>query len=372
MGASAALTLGFLVTGCGVSPVAVGDGPTGPRTVLQANDAQDGRLRWQIDLGPSDGATTPVLVGDTVIVAAPAGDATAYALDDGHVRWTIKDAPLPGAATGDLAVFDLTDRIEARRAGTGEVAWVRRTPGNLIMALAGGPLALVVDPAPAAAKRAVGKKRPAAKATLPRSRVSLLDAASGRDAWAATLPGRVDLDSSAVSARHILATYAQDYSGRTTVKALRLVDGRSEWSYPAGPVNSVSSAGDIPAVTIGLDRAKAAALDPKTGKRLWEVAEDDMIDPRLAPFLGLDGTTAFRRDPRTGKRLPGTVPAAYGIGAHGDLLVGADGRTLTALRGATEAWSAAVPRGADPVTYLDLDDRVVVSVTALGQKRDRG
>lgn len=360
--AVSALVLGSLVSGCGAAKVTAA-GPTGSRTVLQANDAADGSLRWQIDLGRT-GATTPVLVGDSVVVAAPGGGATAYALEDGAARWSVPEAGAPHAVAGDLAVFDLGDRLEARRAADGEVAWTRATGGDLIQARAGGPLALVAQ--------AAAKKPLVETAARPGpSWLSLLDPATGADRWSARLPGRVDIDSSAVSARHVLATYATDYSGRTTVAALRLADGKREWSYPAGPVNSVSAAGEIPAVTVGVDRARAEALDPRTGKRLWAVTEDDMIDARLAPFLGQDGTVAFRRDPRTGKRLPGTVPAAYGVGVHGDLLVGADGRTLTALRGADEAWTAEVPRGAAPVTYLDVDERVVVSVTAVGQKDDR-
>ena len=368
---------GQVVSACALLAVAAGCGApvtlqgrtagAAPRTVLQANDAGDGHLKWQIDLGPSDDATEPVLVGDVVVVGRPGSGATAYDVDNGRIRWAVPKAGLPAVVTGGLAVFDFADRIEARRADTGAVAWTRKTAGDLIQAHAGGPLALVVDPAP---ERSAAKA-PHASAKPVRSRVALLSAATGRNTWLAVLPGRVDPTNSAVSDRHILATYATDYSGRNTVAALRMANGVAEWSYPASPVNAVSAAGEIPAVTVGLDRARAEALDPSTGHPLWEAPEDDMLDSRLAPFLGQDGMRAFRRDPLTGARLPGEVPAAYGVGAHGDLLVGAAGQTLTAVRDGAEAWTADVAPGAEPVTYLDVDDRVVVSVTAVGQKHPR-
>jgi outer membrane protein assembly factor BamB len=355
-----------------------GQAPSGPRTVLQINDAADGHLHLQAELAARPDATEPVLVGDTVLVGGAGASVTAYAVDTGRVRWTAPDTSLPAAVSGDLAVFDYPDRIEARRAGTGMVVWTRRTGGNLIQSPRSGPLALVdhLGGKPGASKtgaRKPGASKPGATGPVAlRSRVTLVDPSTGADVWSTVVAGRVDLQSSGVSTRHILATYAADYSGRSTVAALRLSDGRIDWTYPAGPVNSVSAAGEIPAVTVGLDRTRAEALDPKTGKRLWTVTGDEMLDPRLAPFFGQEGAKAFRREPRTGKRLPGEVPTAYGLAAHGDLLVGASGQMLTAVRDGAEAWTAGVADGADPVTYLALDDHIVASVTAVGHNRPRG
>lgn len=363
------------LTGCGTTTVAAQAGTRGPRTVLQANDAADGQLRWQLDLGPADDATEPVLAGDTVIVAGVGLGATAYDLRDGRVRWSVPGADLPAVVTHGLAVFDLGDRIEARRAGTGAVAWTRKTGGDLIRSRAGGPLALVLNPgspAPADPPAAAAPPRPGKEPRLSRARVSLLDPATGRDVWSVRLPGPVAVLDSAVSTRHIFAVYSTDYSGRNTLVAVRLADGHTEWSYPTSPVNGVSTAGDIAAVRVGLDRGRSEALDPRTGKALWTVPQDGAADDRRTPFLDQDGLTVFRRDRTTGHRLPGAVQAAYGVygvGAHGDLLVGAAGMTLTAVRGAGQAWTADVVRGPDPITYLDVDDHVVVSVTAVGQKR---
>src|ERR1700709_1132958 len=100
------------------------------RTVLQAYSAADGHLRWSVELGPTDGATEPMIVGDTVIVGRP-GLAAGYALEDGHLRWTVPGAAsLPDAVTGDLAVFSRSGHLEARRADTGAVAWTRDTTGE--------------------------------------------------------------------------------------------------------------------------------------------------------------------------------------------------------------------------------------------------
>lgn len=377
--AAAGAALGLLA-GCGGT--IVGDGePDAPRTVLQTFDVDDGHLRWTVELGATDGATEPVLIGDTLIVAAPGGSATAYAVADGKVRWSTP-AALPAAVRGDLAVFDLEDRVEARRADTGAVVWTRRTLGDVVQARADTGIALIVDPARTAADcsppptpggaascSALAEPPPQGDDPPPptKGEVSLLDPATGDDLWHVTLPGRGDLISSAVSTRHVLVTYATDYSANRPVAALRLGDGTTDWTYPAGPVGRVTSADGFPAVLSDLDPAGAEVLDPETGEHLWS-APGDTGPNRLAPFVVADGDTGYRRDPRTGARLPGTVPMTYGVAAHGDLLVGSRAQTLTAVRGGDRIWTAALPAGARPITYLDATSDVVAAVTEVGQE----
>lgn len=370
-----ALAAPVLLSGCG------GDNP---RTVLQAFDAADGRPLWTVALGAREGATEPVIVGDTVFVRS-----AAYGLADGRFRYHVpKAGELPAAVTDDLAVFSLDHgRIQARRADTGEVTWTRETPGQLVQSHASGPIALVLDPdavrpscapaplpgEPPVCTVEVGPPPgPGSRPPIPHGTVALLDPRTGTAAWTATLPGRVQAFHSAVSSRYVFAGYATDYSDAMTVAALRVADGRTAWSAPARSLSHVVSADGIPALQFSGDTDRAVALDPETGEQLWETS--GFAGPtRRWPFLqaGLGSGYGARRDPRTGADLPGRVPATYGVAASGDVLVGAAGGTLTAVLGAERAWTARLPVGARPITYLDVDDEVVVAVTSVGQERYR-
>ena len=61
------------------------------------------------------------------------------------------------------------------------------------------------------------------------------------------------------------------------------------------------------------------------------------------------------------------MPFGYGLGAYGELLVGADDDTMTAVTGSSPAWTSDLPEGKRPGTLLDVDDRWVASITAVGQ-----
>jgi outer membrane protein assembly factor BamB len=372
-----ALAVAALVaaSACGADGLRVGSSDT-PRTVLEVREASTGQLRWTRDLAPTADATEPVIVGDVVLVAEPGADTTAYALVDGTPRWRQIDAALPPAVVGDLVVFDLQDRVEARRAATGRLVWaVPSLLGDLVQARDTG-IVLVVDasrPAPSdcgttADPCAVLPGVPAGVAT---GEVSLLDPATGRPTWTVDVQGRPDLNSSAVGSNAVLIGLSTSEGDHSEVVALGLRDGADRWDFRSDYVGGSTVHGDVVAVTTGTGDSTAHVLDATTGKELWKhTGEEGLL--REAPFLGTTNRgTGLRRDPRTGSELPGRVRFTYGLAYGEGLLVGASTRTLTALRGDDPAWTAPLPEGPRPVSQVAVGAGVVAVVTGVGQEPER-
>ena len=360
-----ALTIAFVLplTACGGAQGLAG--PDHPRTVLAVRDATTGQVRWSQDLDPEASATPPVLTHGLVLQVIPGGDLVARDVRDGSVRWTVPDGQLPAASAPGVLVFEGRGEVAGRRP-TGDILWRRQTLGHLVQAA--GPTVLVTDPdqlpcpASPCSVPAPGTA-PAARAVL-----SLLDPLTGKGRWAIPVAGRVDSATVAATREVVVVARRRAFDGAQELLGFDAGDGRQLWTRPIADPFRLSSDGTRIAVQLSGDVTTSLVLDPRTGTTLWEAAGSD---PRIGePFLGASYrdqvARAFRRDPATGERLPGEVPFTYGADASGDLLVGADRRLLTAVRGAEPAWTSALPEGVRPLTFVDTDGRVVATVTQVG------
>ena len=342
-----------------------------PRTVLQVFDASTGSTRWTRELSPTDGATEPVLIDDVVLVAAPGGSpTTAYALSDGTPRWSVPEGDLPQAVVVGRAVFDLRDRVEARRVADGSLAWSVPSSGDVVQSRDTG-IVLLEDPSQPTADCSpctVTIPAPTGPAVTARGTATRLDPRTGKRTWQATVSGHPDSNTSAVSATLALVGVTSDQGGHSTVVALDLATGRPAWTFTSDYIGGTAVSGDVAAVTTGTDDPTAHALDSRTGKETWSsTGEESLL--RDSPFLGVDRRQrGFRRDPATGRELPGRVPFTYGLAAHGDVLVGAGSRELTAVRGSSRLWVVPLPSGPRPASYVAVDASVVAVVTGVGQE----
>lgn len=367
----------LLATGCGSGGLGSGGRPAeNPRTVLQLRDAQDGEVIWEVERPREEGTTEPLVTGNRVLMAEPAGDLTAYDVRDGMVRWKTKGTQLPEAVVDGMAVFDLADRVEARRLADGAVVWTVKTAGDVVRSREGNGIVLVDDgrssPDPSCGSsdspclvRVPGVTAPG----LGESKVSLLDPGTGGATWTVTSTQRASSFNGGVSESVALigVADAESFGGEGSIRALSLTDGRTLWELPANSVSHVATSGELLGVVVDLERPEGRVLDPATGRVLWKTSVELSPVPGQ-PFLdGRPGGVGFRRDPRTGNRLPGTVPIGLGLGAFGDVLVGAKDTTMKAVKGADVLWTVDLPSGVRPNTLVDLDARWVASITAVGQ-----
>lgn len=296
-----------------------------------------------IDLGPDAGGE-PVLA-DGVVLVAEGRALSAYDLRSGAKAWTAAGAQLPATVIDGQVVLEAAEQIEARDARTGTVRWTSPVRGRVVHAWQDTGIALMAGGA-----------------------VTLLEPDTGLARWKVELPCRPEPNQSAVSSRHVLVGCASrpNAGDSDVLRALALSTGEQEWLHPVGALGRTVLDGDVPAVH---ELNVAGGLDPDTGEERWSVPTDRIN--RYAPFVDMDKREAFRRDPITGRELPGRVPASYGAAASGDLLVGADGNTLTAVRAGDKAWTSPLPQGLRPSTLLDVDEQYVVSLTSVGQPRTR-
>jgi outer membrane protein assembly factor BamB len=100
---------------------------------IQAMNPRSGRIMWEKDL-PSRSETSPVVVGNKVIVGTETGTVFAFNVKNGDVVWTIDtaDAVKGGVAVHDGIVFfgNYAGELYAVRVTDGSVKWQTGTQGS--------------------------------------------------------------------------------------------------------------------------------------------------------------------------------------------------------------------------------------------------
>jgi len=106
-------------------------------------DAGTGATRWTAWLA-GDAATTPLVLGERVVVAGRDGSLTAFATADGRAEWSTAGEPAIGlVAIGDtLVVLTEDSTVLGVAPATGDTAWIRSTEAGSALASTGS-LAIV-------------------------------------------------------------------------------------------------------------------------------------------------------------------------------------------------------------------------------------
>jgi outer membrane protein assembly factor BamB len=221
------------------------------------------RRAWEIEVGPPAGIGLAVH-GDAIVAA---GAATVVAIDarTGAERWRQPGAAFAAAGEGALYLADV-ERLACVDAATGRQRWARATdelPEGLgeVVRLAGG-VALAVGPGAAVA----------------------LDPLSGRTLWRFAPPAARALRVGALGQLGVAGGDAGLLYG------LDAATGQTAWRLrlPGPLVAAPTSYGDacfaLCTTTLG---GSLLALDPATGRRLFEVPLDVQPTAAPVPFAGL-------------------------------------------------------------------------------------
>jgi len=275
-----------------------------------AVEQSSGKLRWSFNSGPAlpfntnpaggwdNLASSPVVVGTTVVIGTPDGLIRAVDLSDGKSLWEVKTGgrvrATPAVKDGLVVVGSFDGRVYAVDLMTGAERWVHRTVGDTLDSSKFGYDRRAVQSSAAIADGMV----------LVGSRdggLYGLDAATGERRWRVTHNGSWVLGSPAVRDGRV---YIGSSDGHF-FQAVELTTGRELWRLQteANVLSSPLLVGD--ALVVGTYRTDAAwgdliALNPETGALRWR--------------LRMDGTVM-------------SSPAA----ADGELYVGTDAGSIVAI-----------------------------------------
>jgi outer membrane protein assembly factor BamB len=232
--------------------------------MLTAYRAADGRRLWQLSTGGSPIESSPLVVGEDVVVGDWSGRVRSLDVRTGRVRWIYR---APGAVKGSAAragrlllVGDYAGGIQALRSDTGALAW-RAAAGRRFYggpAVSGG-IAVIGD---------VG------------GAILGLDAATGRVLWRRAT-GAYVYSSPAVAKG---TAFIGSYSGR--FEALDVRTGALRWSFPAGGriSGSATVVGDVVYTAILARRGEPRrtwGLDTRTGAVRYR-GSDGLYSPAVA------------------------------------------------------------------------------------------
>ena len=284
------------VSGSTVFVAAMGTRPCGRgRGGLVAFDASNGDLRWRFSAGPIE--SSPLVVGDLVVVGSR--DGHVYALDtrDGRVRWSFAtSAPVKGgaaAAHGRVYIGSYDGNVYALAVQTGRLRWRSSARG-------GGRF--YATPTVADGRVFIGATDGAVYAFGERTGVLR---------WTRPL-GSFVYSSGAIAAGRL---YVGSYGHR--LYALDAATGIVVWSYEGrGPVSGAptvldglvffSSCGSCSTYESNPSARRTYAVDARTGRLVWEFPDGEyspvVTDGRRLYVTGY--TTVYALAP-IGNRRPG-------------------------------------------------------------------
>jgi eukaryotic-like serine/threonine-protein kinase len=244
-----------------------------------------GALRWSVATGvalppntaPAGGwdmlASSPVVVGRTVVIGAPDGAVRALDLASGQVLWTAqtggKVRSSPAVHDGLVVVGSWDGRVYALDLKTGDTRWVHRTIGDTIDSKAAGydRRALQSSPAIAGGMVFIGSRD---------GGLYGLDAATGERRWRASHRGSWVVASPAVKGDRV---YVGSSDGHF-IQAVEAATGREVWRLQteANVLSSPLLAGGL--LVVGTHRADAPwgdllAIDPADGTVRWRLRLDE-------------------------------------------------------------------------------------------------
>jgi outer membrane protein assembly factor BamB len=216
-----------------------------------AFDARTGAVRWSASLGPTE--SSPLVVGDLVVVGDWRGDVVAFDRHTGARRWSYRtDGRVKGAMaqSGDLVFAGAYDgRLYALDRRSGRLRWRSASQDRL-----GGRGAFYSTPAVAYGRVYIGSTD---------GKVYAFGAATGNLLWSRSTGGYV-YSSPAVWRRTV---YAGSYDGK--LYAFDAATGEVRWaSEMGGPVSGSPTvmAGVVYAATL---EEQTLGLDATTGREVW-------------------------------------------------------------------------------------------------------
>lgn len=216
-----------------------------------AFDAKTGKVRWRAEMGPTE--SSPLVVGDTVVVGDWRGDVTALDRRSGKVRWRYRtDGRVKGAAAASgrkLFVGAYDGRLYSLDLRNGRLLWRSDSQQGLR-----GRGTFYSTPAVAYGRVYIGSTD---------GKVYSFGATSGDLIWSQGTGGFVYSSPAVWEGR----VYAGSYSGK--VYALDAATGDVIWEFAAnGPVSGAPTvmAGRVYASTL---EERTYALDARTGKQVW-------------------------------------------------------------------------------------------------------
>ena len=252
-----------------------------------AVEQSSGKLRWSFNSGPAlpfntnpaggwdNLASSPVVVGTTVVIGTPDGLIRAVELGSGKSLWEVKTGgrvrATPAVKDGLVVVGSFDGRVYAVDLMTGAERWVHRTIGDTLDSSKFGYDRRAVQSSAAIADGMV----------LVGSRdggLYGLDAATGERRWRVTHNGSWVLGSPAVRDGRV---YIGSSDGHF-FQAVELTTGRELWRLQteANVLSSPLLVGD--ALVVGTYRTDAAwgdliALNPETGALRWRLRMDGTV-----------------------------------------------------------------------------------------------
>jgi len=278
-----------------------------------AVDAGTGALRWSIRTGaplplntsPAGGwdllASSPVVVGETIVIGAPDGGVRALELHTGRLRWKVQTGgrvrATPAIHAGTVVVGSWDGRVYALDLRTGATRWVHHTIGDTLDSRAAGfdRRALQSSPAIAGGMIFVGSRD---------GGLYGLDLATGERRWRATHRGSWVVGSPAVKDGRVFVGSSDGHF----IHAAEAVSGKEIWRLPTG-ANVLASpllvAGLLVVTTHRTDApwGDLLALDPATGVVRWRLRLDESSNSSPVAF---DGELYFGTD-------AGTVVAVHEV-----------------------------------------------------------
>jgi outer membrane protein assembly factor BamB len=278
-----------------------------------------GRLRWSLSTGPAlppntspaGGwdlwASSPVIVGSTVIIGAPDGGVYSLDLATGKQHWRTQTngrvRATPSVHDSLVVVGSWGGRVYGLDLRTGAERWVHRTDGDTLDSKKFGFDRRAVQSSAAIANRSVyvGSRDGA---------IYALDEATGQRRWRVSHRGSWVIGSPAVSGGMVFVGSSDGHF----VQALNPESGREIWNLPTAANVLASPVVVGNSLVIATARTDAAAGDllavnPATGAVRWRLPLDEATN---------------------------STPAA----AHGELYLGTEAGTVLAIHEV----SPAIPR----------------------------
>jgi outer membrane protein assembly factor BamB len=250
-----------------------------------ALDERTGRLRWQLRTGPAlpfnttpaGGwdlwASSPVVVGSTVLIGGQDGAVYSLDLSTGRQRWRAETGgrvrATPAVSGGLVVVGSWNGRVYGLDLKTGKERWVHHTMGDTLDSKKFGFDRRAVQSSAAIADGAVyfGSRDGA---------VYALDGATGARRWRVSHRGSWVIGSPAVSGGKVFAGSSDGHF----MQALDPATGRELWNLPTGAnvlASPVLAGGALVVSTCRTDSpsGELLVLEPETGTVRWRLRLDE-------------------------------------------------------------------------------------------------
>lgn len=273
-----------------------------------AVDQGSGKLRWSLQTGPALPANTspaggwdlwassPVIVGSTVVIGAPDGGVYALDLATGKQAWRSQTngrvRATPSVHDGTVIVGSWGGRVYALDLATGRERWVHRTEGDTLDSKKFGFDRRAVQSSAAIVDGSVyfGSRDGA---------VYALDEATGKRRWRVSHHGSWVIGSPAVHEGKVFAGSSDGHF----IHALEPGTGREIWNLPTGSNLLASPLVVGNSLVIATARTDAPAgdllaLNPATGAIRWRLPLDEASNSSPAAadgelYLGTEAGTVL-------------------------------------------------------------------------------